>query len=423
VTELPDRLKTYLAAEWLAPVWDRARALVEKNGLSCTGRITVDLDAQGAHALGGLLGRTILAGRSRIELAELDAALRRSAAQRGLIAVMEVLSGPLVDRTAARVAKAERAASLWAQLDAALEPTGLQGRPWIAAWIESVRRAGLLVRAGEEAPILIRQVCSVLRALQPALDRRQGAPRWELGQLASSHTKGAHGLDSQSLAAVIVLRAIAAATGRPESATANDRRELWLSVGVNPDTVSGTILTWNLRPPGNGPWASMMRLRADLGVVTHLTLQEWDLVARDEPWAQAETLIHCCENPQVLQAAAAAQVSRPLICVAGNPSVVGQLVIDSLAAGGVRLAYHGDFDAAGIEIANRLHCRGAGLWRMGRQDYLDAVGSLSPLNSLELTGSVAAAGWDAELAPTMNHERLAVHEEAVLGLLVADLSA
>ncbi|TCC32040.1 TIGR02679 family protein [Kribbella speibonae] len=421
-TPMPDPVRRQLASPALAGIWRRARSHVEQNGLSPTGKITVDLETATAEVLGGLLGRTIAARKTKIDIADLDQALRGSAAQCGLLSVLEVLGGPLKDRSALRTEKAAQTASLWAQLDTELKAVGLQDRPWVPRWIDGLRRAGLLARARGDASLLISQVCAVLGALRPALDGGESTGRWELGQLASSHTKGAHGLDSQALAAAAVLRAVAAATDRPDPTTAQERRDLWLSVGVNPDNVSGTVIVWGLRPPGKGSWATMMRSRADLGLVTHITLQEWEVAAGLEPWAAPAELIRICENPQVLQAAAAARVSRPLLCVSGNPSIIGLLAIAALAAQGIPAAYHGDFDAAGIEIANRLHRLGVEPWRMSRRDYLDAVATLSPLNSIALAGDVPSCEWDAELTATMNHMGLAVHEEALLDALLGDLS-
>jgi hypothetical protein len=56
-------------------------------------------------------------------------------------------------------------------------------------------------------------------------------------------------------------------------------------------------------------------------------------------------------------------------------------------------------------------------WQFGRRDYLAAV--VRP--SLALGGNVTATPWDAALAPTMNDTGLAVHEECLLDVLLADL--
>ena len=44
--------------------------------------------------------------------------------------------------------------------------------------------------------------------------------------------------------------------------------------GVSTDEISGTVITWALRPPGRDRWSAMMCERADLGLVTHLTVHE-----------------------------------------------------------------------------------------------------------------------------------------------------
>ena len=54
-------------------------------------------------------------GSVRLQLDKLDAALRRSAAAAGLLAVLEQLSGPLTDRAGAR----EQTAAAWAKIRAA----------------------------------------------------------------------------------------------------------------------------------------------------------------------------------------------------------------------------------------------------------------------------------------------------------------
>ncbi|GAA3435916.1 hypothetical protein GCM10018954_055230 [Kutzneria kofuensis] len=64
--------------------------------------------------------------------------------------------------------------------------------------------------------------------------------------------------------------------------------------------MSGAVLTQALRPgPRDVPWAVMMRARAELGLVTHVTLQEWH-VAAHRPWAVAGQDVFACANPQVL---------------------------------------------------------------------------------------------------------------------------
>jgi len=102
-------------------VWAAARTRLERNGLRVTGTLTLDLD--GAECLSGLLGRPLEPdpGR-RVRLAELDGALRRSAAGQGLISVLELLEGR---PAAARQDTQARRAQVWQGLDTALAASGL----------------------------------------------------------------------------------------------------------------------------------------------------------------------------------------------------------------------------------------------------------------------------------------------------------
>ena len=75
-----------------------------------------------------------------------------------------------------------------------------------------------------------------------------------------------------------------------------------------------------------------MRARADLGLPTHVTLRE--LRAAPHPWAAAGQVVHACENPQVVQAAADRALTGPLVCLQGSPSAAGALLVVGLVADG-----------------------------------------------------------------------------------------
>lgn len=424
---IPAPARDYLAG--LQPLWLLVRKRLEGNGLSATGVVVVDLDYQGAEDLSGLLGRAVPQGRTRIRLAELDAVLRASAIAHGLVTVVaELTGGPLVDRKAASKEREVTKLDLWAFWERAVAKSGLDAAPWIPVWRDGLRRTGLLSRAGDEAETVIRQAMAVLRTLTPTVPLASRTPgavadavpvesAFELAELAGAVCGDAHALDDGQLTAAVVLRAIAAATGMPLPTTAVARRELWSAVGVSPDAVSGTLLTWAVRPPGDDPWSVMMRARADLGLVTHVTAQEWR-AGGNRPWVVAGQEVFACENPQVLQAAARASTSMPLLCTSGNPVTVALHALDRLIADGATVRYHGDFDVAGIQIARRLFDRGVLPWRYAAGDYLSAVASAR----LPLGGPVPDTPWSPGLAEAMREHRVAVHEEAVLALLLDDLS-
>ncbi|MFG2825031.1 DUF2399 domain-containing protein [Kitasatospora sp. NPDC048365] len=227
-----------------------------------------------------------------------------------------------------------------------------------------------------------------------------------LAQLAARTTGDAHGLDEGRLVAALVLRAVAAAHTLPWPADAAGRRQLWQHVGVAPDQVSGTVMTFGVRPPGAAPWSVMLRARADLGLVTYLTLAELLSPRRRGPCGGHPAGPHVCENPQVLQAAAQLPVPGPLVCTSGMPSAAGWHLLERLHAEGAVLRYHGDFDWPGIAIASQV-------LGLGAEDYRQALTLLPPATALPLTGEAVPTVWDPALAEAIHGVGHAVHEETV----------
>jgi hypothetical protein len=80
----------------------------------------------------------------------------------------------------------------------------------------------------------------------------------------------------------------------------HERRSLWQRVGVSTDEISGTVLVWAVRPPGVDRWSAMMRERADLGLVTHLTVHELQRSARHPARSStpARTRRYCSNSPR-----------------------------------------------------------------------------------------------------------------------------
>ena len=153
--------------------------------------------------------------------------------------------------------------------------------------------------------------------------------------------------------------------------------------------------------------------RADLGLITHLTVHE---LQRAQTLTSPNEIVHACENPQVLQQLAAARVDRLVICTSENPAAAGSLLVDR-----VTVRYHGDFDWPGIAIARRIISRGAIPWRLTHDDYLEATARLPTDHRLPLTGRPEMTRWDAHLKAVMIAADVAVHEEAIVDLLLADL--
>jgi uncharacterized protein (TIGR02679 family) len=391
-----------LADPSLGPLWAALRRQLERTGRRPTGSVVVELDAVGADLLGGVLGARVRPGRRRIALPDLDAVLLASPAAISLVDAAVALLGPVRDLPAERAAReAARTTSVaeWAELVAPLPGA------WVPVWTNGLRAAGLL----RSDPAALEAAVAAVRTVDA--DPR---PR-TLGELAAAVAGDAHGLDPGRRAGAVAVRGLAARAEEAAPTTAADRARLWASVGVRVDDVSGTALVLGWRPPGTSAWPVSMRARADLGLPTHLTLRE--LRAAPRPWAAAGDVVHACENPQVVQAAADRGLDGTLLCLQGNPSAAGSLLVGSLLADGAVVRYHGDFDWPGIAIASRVLAAGAQPWRLSAADYRSAV----PPAGVPLVGRPEATPWAPELAVVMADTGIAVHEESVLDDLLADL--
>jgi len=412
MSELP----AWLADPALSRLWDGARARLERSHLTPGGRVVLaDLQRAERHALASLLARPIVSDRVSIDLAELDQALARRSPYTGLAPTVVAVTGqPLHDRRAERSASAaarEAPLTLARELLTAARPEV----GWGEAWLGGMRRSGLLTRA-DEATAAVRRAVTALTTILPA-----GRARTSRTDLAASITGDAHGLDDSQLSSAVLLRAAAHALGKPIPESTADRRELWQALGVATDSISGTVLTWRLRPPGPDRWSAMLRERADLGLVTHLTLHELER-AGEVAFAEPSQSVSVCENPQVLQAAAHAGANSPLVCLSGNPAAAGTKLLRALIAAGNPVRYHGDFDWPGVAIAGRIIAGGAVHWRMSAADYRGAVAGLDSDHAVALTGKAVATPWDPALASAMATHGLAVHEESLLHDLVTDLA-
>ncbi|MGY1842031.1 TIGR02679 family protein [Modestobacter sp. SYSU DS0875] len=395
-----------LRAPALTPVWAVVRRRLEATGLEPAGTVEVPLDETAADLLGGVLGRRLRPGRRRLPLPDLDTALRSSPAACSLVDVVVELGGPLRNRPAEKREASDVRRAAEEAWEAALASAELSD-PWVARWTAGLRADGLLVPASQDAfPIAVAAVARVLR--DPTART--------LGELAAFVAGDAHALDAGRRAGTIAYRGLAAERGEPAPATAEERARLWTHVAVRTDDVSGTVLVLGWRPHGTNRWAGMMRERAELGLPTHLTLRE--LRTADGPWAASGSVLHVCENPQVVQAAADRGAPGPLVCLQGNPSAAGALLVERLLGDDAHVRYHGDFDWPGLLIAGRVLARGATPWRLGAEDYL---ASLPAGAGVPLTGPEVPTPWDPSLRAALRDHGRAVHEEAVLDVLLADL--
>ncbi|MET7652558.1 MULTISPECIES: TIGR02679 family protein [unclassified Streptomyces] len=420
---LPAATREWLTGPGLTRLWQGARKRLEGNGVQATGSLRLTaMNAQERNDLSLLLGKPLTGAAVTIRLEVLDARLRASAAGLGLRQTLEELGPPLTDRRAARADVAARREQVWSSLASSLDASSLADQEWPRQWYDLLRRAGVPRGVTPEAAIwTLQQAVQVLTALLGPEGPERNGTRGR-GELAAMTTGSAHGLDDGTWLARLVQRGVALAHGTEFPDDAAGRRALWRLVSVTPDEVSSTVLTYGLRPDGEGWRERALRERADHHAEVHVTPRDLHDLRLQLP---AATLIHICENPRVVEAAADAACVQPLVCTSGSAATVVFTLLDALAATGCRFAYHGDFDWPGIALANRVIRRyEARPWRMGTADYEHLAGrsQAEGIPQLALDGQPVNADWDPDLAPAMTALGVALHEEATLELLVDDLS-
>ncbi|MFJ4774132.1 TIGR02679 family protein [Streptomyces uncialis] len=412
--------RDWLAGAGLARLWAAVRKRLEGNGVRSTGSLRLTaLSARERTDLSLLLGRPLTGTAVTVRLDALDTRLRASAAGLGLREVLEELGPPLTDRRAAREDGAAQRRHIWSSLTSSLDASPLAGQEWTRRWSDVLRRTG--VPSGVTPEAAVRTLQQAVRVLTVLLDTERVGTRGR-GELAAAATGSAHGLDDGTWLARLVQRGVALAHDTDLPGDAAGRRALWRLVSVTPDEVSSTVLTYGLRPLGEGWRERSLRERAAQHAETHLTPRDLlDLRLR----LPAGTVVHICENPRVVEAAADAACTEPVVCTSGSAATVVLTLLDALAATGCRFAYHGDFDWPGIALANRIIRRyEARSWRMSADDYerLAAAGQAQGVPRLPLDGLPVDAHWDPELTPAMTALGIALHEEATLDLLVRDLA-
>lgn len=107
-----------------------------------------------------------------------------------------------------------------------------------------------------------------------------------------------------------------------------------------------------------------------------------------------------------------------MACVGGQPGRATHQLLDLLKDTKCTLRYHGDFDWAGIRIANQIvQTYDAQPWQMTERDYAQAI----QFSTLDLKGKPVLAHWNPKLSDRMQAEGLAIHEEMLIENLLNDL--
>ncbi|HUY32190.1 MAG TPA: TIGR02679 family protein [Pirellulales bacterium] len=405
-----DRLRDTLGAPELAWLVERLRQRLER-GESLTGAVTLS-DPTGPEraAVDRLFGRRATRGVTlTVQVAQLDALLRRAELCDGIAQAIEWLTGPTVDVRALGAETEHRWTALYAAAAARVA-----GRPALARWMADLQSTGLLRRLcgrPDEAQDLLQTALNLVERLPAA-----GMP---LAELAAQTAGDSHALDLGRPLGTLAVRAAAALGGVVDWGDAAARRDAWASVGVLCDELCGAVLVLNLRGDGESLTGRALRLHAEAGEPYRVSTRQ---LARHPPRLETGDVgptVYVCENPNVVAAAAGrlGAASAPLICLEGQPKTAARLLLHRLTEAGVRLVYHGDFDWPGLRIANLVLLRhGAAAWRMSADDYLRTRGGA------RLAGAPVEARWDTQLTSAMRAAGRAVHEEQVLDELLNDLA-
>ena len=168
------------------------------------------------------------------------------------------------------------------------------------------------------------------------------------------------------------------------------------------------LLVSHLRATGTG---RVLAAADESGEPVCLTLRQ--LVRAPPRWNGVDAVL-VVENPSVVALAADRFGARlpPIICTNGQPRAATIVLLRSLAAAGVQLRHHGDFDWGRLAIGNVLHRRlPVEAWQFDRDAYLCA-GAAHP-HAAVLTGPTTPASWDSGLTDAMKHAGRRIEEELV----------
>jgi uncharacterized protein (TIGR02679 family) len=372
-----------------------ARRRLDKTGGEVAGSVALAYpsDAE-TRVVERLTGRKTARQRPVVSLAEIDRGLR-GAYGVGLCKALASLDHP------------GRPTDVREALGAAMRCRHA-GEGWFTGWLGGLSRDGTVRR-------LVQRGDGDLLGWAAAVLDRLPARDVPLPVLAEWATGDATALSRRPLAA-LVMRALVLWQGAPPPEGRAAEHRVWSDAGVLADDLQSQVLVLALRAEEDHTVASWLDDAATAGLPFRLTLQQ--LIAA--PVTMRGRHVHVCESPVVLRAAAAELGAdcAPLICTEGRLSAACDRLLR--AAPDVTVHWRNDFDWPGVRMTAAATERyGAVPWRMGAEDYLDALdtGGHDPLE-----GTRAAAPWDPSLTRAMTREHHAAREEWLLPALLADLS-
>ncbi|HEY0621243.1 MAG TPA: DUF2399 domain-containing protein, partial [Kribbella sp.] len=245
---------------------------------------------------------------------------------------------------------------------------------------------------------------------------RSGRRIW-LAQLAADVFNDAHKLDANELLGRAVARLAAITHGLPRPQRAGrDWRTAWASIGVTCDAVSSRVLALNLPLEGDSP--ATRQCSNAFGEPVWLTLR-----SLTSNWSVRQlATIFVCENVTIAQAAAdeLGPDCPPLVCTDGIASGAALDLLAGLSASGCTIEARADFDHAGFTIADQVLsvAPDSHSWRYDAATYA----AICDLPDRPTTSRGLSEALD-DLRALYTATRIPVHEERLLGDLLADLAA
>ena len=369
-------------------------------------------NADERRAVDNLLGRKSTAGTQlSLDLDMLEAALRTAGLVETLEEVVLACHGPVENRRAEN----ERLRGDWrAVFDTAR--THCQEHPSLLKWLDALASDGTLKRLARGDLVV---AGNLLNSAFHILTRN---PREEvlLANLGADCAGDSHALDRGQPLATLCLRGIAAMHAIDGQRSAEDRRKAWAAAGVIIDDLSAPALVFNLRAAKESSLEEVLQLHRRQGQPAFLTYRQLQCGANFASLDPEMHIVHVCENPSIVSAAARELGPRckPLVCTNGQPASAVRLLLSQLRQAGAELRCHADFDWAGLRIVDQLVREYAAIpWRMHVEDYRITPGIVC-LNSQSFVSE-----WSSQLADALRSDGKAVFEEQVLHLLLRELDS
>jgi uncharacterized protein (TIGR02679 family) len=367
VTEVPASIRTWAVRPGAAALLAAAREKVETGRFGDRTRLLVADDHRAD--VGRMLGVSWELSGGAVTLKALRETLERAGTT--LEAVLVESGGPLrnaaAEKAQAKAADAEQRDRLVATLAAAgiPDPVARLALRWLGSAEQADDTAAQVARAWAALPSRpghgggtqpSRDVGLAVFAGRVfddphALDRDRPAGRALVRSIAAVHAaaEAADGAPANwewSSERVEVASAAAA-----DALSARALRAAWARVGVLCDQVSSTVLVLNLPLTGANPALGLVTAVSGepLWVTSRMTSAGCAVAAETAPGA---LVVRVCENPAVMEAAAAELGAScpPLICLYGRPSSAAWDVLGAVVSAGGRLLVSGDRDDAGRQI-------------------------------------------------------------------------